>query len=311
MKALPLDPDNLRLVLAVAQAGSLSKVALQEHTSQPQISKAIAQVEAQCGAKIFRRTGRGMTLTDFGKAIVPRMENWLLAGYTLAEDIRGLSGSAIGHVRLAIPPVLSSPMMSMLFLRLRETHPGVRISFLEGYFEQIRAWLDSGQVDLGVTLRYEGQPHPGALHLVDFPVYLCSGPNDRITRVPSIPLTALDGLPLVVHAESGMFYQMLERLCQERAVTLYPALEANSLEIQKDIASSGVAYALLGQNAIARDVHRGRLQASLLVHPSVTQHLEIEFPKNGPIGLPARETARLLGEIIREAAAKGILHGRV
>lgn len=307
MKKPPLDPEKLRLILAVAQAGSLSKVALQEHSSQPYVSKVIAQAEAECGGRIFRRTGRGMVLTDFGKTILPRIESWLTAGHLLAEEIRGLSGEAAGHVRLATLPALSSPLMGMLFLRLRQTFAGIRVSFLEGYVEQVHAWLESGQADLGITLRYEGAPRPGARHLVDFDIYLCGAPHDSVTRAPTVPLAALDGLPLVVHGKPGLLHQRLQRVFAEHGLALNACIEANSLAIQKDIAASGAAYALLSHNAVAADVQAGRLQASRIVSPGLTQSLDLEFSKNGPVSRPTREVARQLAEIVRERTDQGLL----
>jgi LysR family transcriptional regulator, nitrogen assimilation regulatory protein len=305
MRKPPFDPGKLRLILQVAQSGSLSKVALQERSSQPYISKVIAQVEAECGAPIFRRTGRGMLLTDFGRAVLPRIESWLTAGHLLAEDIHGLSGAAAGHVRLATLPTLSSPWMGRLFQQVRDAFPDIRLSFLEGYAEQIRSWLKNGQADIGVTLRYDGAPREGAHPLVHFDLHLCGAPGDALTRAPTVPFAALDRLPLVVHSQPGLLHDRLQQLCAARALVLDPVVQANSVAIQKDIAASGTAYALLSHTAVATDVQAGRLQASRIVDPPVPQLLDLEFSSTGPVTRPTREVAARLREMVREAAGTG------
>lgn len=307
MSKAPFDPEKLRLIVEVAQLGSLSKVALQEHNSQPYISKVISQLEADCGERIFRRTGRGMLLTDFGKAVLPRIQTWLDEGHAMVEDIRGLSGAVTGQVRLATLPSLGSPMMGTLYLRMSEAFPGIQLRFMEGYVEQVQSWLENGQADLGVTLRYEGKPTKGAYPLVDFDIYLCAQLRDKVTRSPTVPFSALNGLPLIVHSRPGMLYRRLERLCGERGMALNAIVEVNSLGIQRDIAAAGGGYALLSHNAIAQDLHTGRLQASRIVDPPITQHLELEFSKSGPLSRPVREVAQQLRKVVKDAAEKGVL----
>ena len=50
---------SVKLFLEVAEAGSLSKVAARRQTVQSHISRQITDFEAQCGGRLFRRTGRG------------------------------------------------------------------------------------------------------------------------------------------------------------------------------------------------------------------------------------------------------------
>lgn len=307
MNKATFDPEKLRLIVAVAETASLSKVALRERLSQPYLSKVIGMVEAACGGRIFLRTGRGMKLTEFGEAVLPRFRGWLSEGLAMAEDIRGLSGTVTGLVRLATLPSLGSLVMGALFLRLRKTHPGIRVRFMEAYVEQVRDWLDNGQADLGVTLRYDGDPQKGAHPLMEFDMYLCAAMSDRVTRSPNVPFASLDGLPLVVHSTPGLLHRRLERLFGERSMTLNVLVEANSLGIQRDIAAAGGGYALLSHNAIAQDLHSGRLQASRIVDPPLTQYLDLEFSRNGPVTRPMQEVARMLRDIVREAAEKGML----
>lgn len=64
-------------ILDAVELGSLSKVAMLHNTNQPQISRQMNELEAQCGGRLFNRTGRGVELhmgamsrscfTDYGR----------------------------------------------------------------------------------------------------------------------------------------------------------------------------------------------------------------------------------------------------
>ncbi len=62
---------RLKLFIQVAEAGSLSKAAVLLDSVQSAISRQIAALERDCGRRLFDRTGRGVTLTDFGKRVFP------------------------------------------------------------------------------------------------------------------------------------------------------------------------------------------------------------------------------------------------
>ncbi len=305
-----IDADKLRLIVEVAQLGSLSRVALVHHTSQPYVSKVIAQMEGEWGARIFRRTGRGMVLTDFGEAVLPRIREWLADSQRLLDDFKALAGTAAGEVRLATLPSFSSPVMSALFVRVRDRFPGIRLRFMEGYMEQIESWLQNGQADLGICLRYGGEPREGDLHLADFDIDLCGAPGDPLLAGESVAFAALSGLPLVVHSQPGPLYRHLLGLFEERGMALRTVLEVNSVAIQRDVAASGCGYALLTHNAVADALQAGRIGAARVVDPPLVHHLDLSVSRNGPLGSATREVMALLRETVRDLLASGELKAR-
>lgn len=68
-----LDP-KWSVFIKVAELGSLTKAATAIDVPQSMVSRHISQLEQQCGSRLFRRTGRGVVLTEFGEQIFPRIE---------------------------------------------------------------------------------------------------------------------------------------------------------------------------------------------------------------------------------------------
>jgi LysR family transcriptional regulator, nitrogen assimilation regulatory protein len=277
-----------RLFLDAADHGSLSKVAVLHGTSQPHISRQIQELEQQCGARLFERTGRGVALTALGQRIAPKVRIWLTGTEQLDHEIRSTAGQTMGRVRLGTLPSLAHPFVSTLFARLNARHPLLQLSVREGQGAQLETWLDDGSLDLALLFRH-GQPNGSdALSLAEAETFLIGPVGDPVTARATIKFKALDGLPLVTFCRPSTWREQLEHLARERSVRLNVVLEADSLALQLGIASQGGAYALLGSYAIevARSQHR--FQAARLVDPPIVRHIALAVARAGQISPATR-----------------------
>ncbi|KGF80034.1 LysR family transcriptional regulator [Massilia sp. JS1662] len=146
-----------RLLVAVADAGNISRGAERVGITQSGASQAIAQLEAALGFKVFTRERRHIGMTALGEQVVEQaraMVERLDAIRALADDSRGLSG---GRIRLASFPSVISKLLLGLLRDFQRRHPGIALVALEGTDEEVEAWLGAGTVELGVVLN----PAPG------------------------------------------------------------------------------------------------------------------------------------------------------
>src|SRR5918997_6712236 len=96
-----LDVKQLRVLKAVAEHGSFSAAAEALAYTQPAISQQVAALEKRAGAQLVDRTGRGVRLTDAGRALVDHADA-VLARLAAAEaELEAIAGVRGGRVRLA------------------------------------------------------------------------------------------------------------------------------------------------------------------------------------------------------------------
>ena len=122
----------LKLFIDVAELGSLTRAARLYGTTQPHISRQLNELERECGGRLFRRTGRGVLLTDLGEQIMPRVRAWLMDTDQLVNDIKKASGTPVGTVRIGVLPSTAHPLVSTLYFRLKEAFPLVKLVVREG-----------------------------------------------------------------------------------------------------------------------------------------------------------------------------------
>lgn len=126
------EPDwaLLRAFLEVARSGSLSRAALALGSSQPTLSRQMAQLEAQLGHALFERSTRGVRLTEAGAALRAPAERMREQAQQFALVAAGRSTTLAGTVRVTASEVVSAYVLPGLLVGLRQAHPEIQIELV-------------------------------------------------------------------------------------------------------------------------------------------------------------------------------------
>lgn len=141
-----------RLVLAVADAGSITHAAAQVGMTQSGASQAIAQLEDTFGAPLFTRERRQTVPTALGLRVADEarvMLDALRRIQALSGEARGVAG---GTLRLASFPMVFSTVLPPVLRRFRQLHPAIDVVSLEASDDEVEALLAAGAIDVGVVL---------------------------------------------------------------------------------------------------------------------------------------------------------------
>lgn len=294
-----MNPNDFRLFLEVAELGSFTKAAAQRQTVQSHISRQISELESACGGALFRRTGRGVVLTDLGQHIETRVRGWLRDTDQLLADIRVDAGVPMGEVKLGILPSAAHPLMTRLYLRLQAEYPRIKLNIREGQGGELDALLDTGSVDMAVLFRYQKPASPDEKLLSTVGTYLVSRPGDPLTRNETVDFNRLEGLRLVLPRRPAHWRAVLDETARGKGFTLQAEVEADSLRVQKElVAHSAHLYSLLGPFSIADELRSGRLQAARIVNPDCRRHVTLSLPKQGQLTPASKIVARLVRETV-------------
>jgi len=294
-----MNPSSVRLFLEVAEAGSLSKVAARRQTVQSHISRQITDFEVECGGTLFRRTGRGVALTELGTRAVARLRPWLQETEQLTQELRSESGLLLGGVRLGIIPSAAHPLATRLFERLQAEHPGIRLDIAEAQGADLDAMLDSGAVDLAVLFRFQKPGGGEERQLCVAHTYLVSAPGDPLTEEATLNFARLAGLRLVLPRSPSHWRHALDETARSLGFKLEPVVEADSLTVQKELVARGPGlYSILGPYSVSTELRTGRLQASKLVRPDLTRYIALALPKQGKLSPACRVVANMLQQLV-------------
>ncbi|PRY41365.1 LysR family transcriptional regulator [Umezawaea tangerina] len=171
-----LDVLRLRILAAVAAHGSVTKAAKELNYSQPAVSHHLARLEAETGAKLVQRVGRGIRLTPEGEHLARRAGEIVGRVDAAAAELSAMVGLRTGRVRVAGFQSALAALVPHAAGTLRGVHPGVELHLVEAHPRVALDLLRAGKVDVAVVFRYD-EPPPAdirAAHLFDDPVYLLS-----------------------------------------------------------------------------------------------------------------------------------------
>lgn len=293
--------NDIRLFLEVAELGSFSKVAAQRSTVQSHISRQISHFETSCGGALFRRTGRGVVLTEFGEHVQQRVRVWLKDSEEMFAEIKQTANVPMGEVKIGVLPSAAHPLMTHVFKKLHREYPKIKLNIREGQGSELDALLDTGVVDMAILFRYKKPSGNDETLLATASTYLVSSPGLSLTYSETVDFKRLEGLPLVLPRRPSHWRSILDETARSKGFSLISEVEADSLRVQKEIiAANPHMYALLGPFSIDDELKMGKLQAAKVTGPDLKRFVTLALPKQGLF----TEASRIVSKLIQETVAE-------
>jgi DNA-binding transcriptional LysR family regulator len=173
-----LDVTRLRVLDAFARLGSVTAAAKELHYTQPTVSHHLARLEAETGAQLLQRAGRGVRLTPAGQLLADRAAE-IIGRIDVADaELAAHVGLTAGRVRLASFSSVIDSLVPRAVAALTSKHPGLQIGLTNTQPPEALELLRTGKIDVAIIFRYDDtEPEPGDVrlhHLFDDPLYLLS-----------------------------------------------------------------------------------------------------------------------------------------
>lgn len=128
--AEPLDWTSLRDFLAVAESGSLSRAARRLRVSQPTLTRRMAALEARFRTDLFRRTPRGIELTEVGELLLQPARQMQEEAVAAEVAVSGRDAALAGNVRITATEGLAVYWLTPVLAAWQAERPAIEIDVL-------------------------------------------------------------------------------------------------------------------------------------------------------------------------------------
>lgn len=289
---------DFRMLLAVAESGSLSKAAARLSVSHPVVSKTIAELERTVGTRLFDRNARGVEPTPFGRALVD-------CGVAMFDDLhRGLrrvellSDPTAGELRLgATGPAIDGLVLAAMESLLSQ-HPRIEFHVLEGDAATLYRALYDRSIDLAVSRPFRS----GADHDQEFSVealfeeqfFAVAGLQSPWVRRRKIKLAELLDAPWVMPEHGNPAGSLIADGFRSEGIPLKARVVSNSLAIRIRLVASQGFLTMLPGSMLHFGANRLPVKALPVALPIKSQKYEIVTLKNRTIS-PVTRT--FIGEL--------------
>jgi DNA-binding transcriptional LysR family regulator len=282
------DLESLRLLVQVAELGSVGKAARAVGIAQPSATKRLAALERRARLPLLVRTPQGSVLTDDGKLVVAWAVTLLAAADEFRTSLSALRADRAATLRIAASMTIAEALLPRWLSLLRAQEPSVHVGLtVTNSAEVARLVLKATDTDVGFV---EG---PGVLDGLASRVV---GTDELIVVVTPAhpwarrrrPLTApeLAATPLVVREAGSGTRETLDRvLARHDPVT--PQLALGSNAAVKGAAVAGIAPAVLSRHAVEAELTAGTLVPIGVADLRLERRLRAVWPKGRRLTGPA------------------------
>jgi len=126
---------HLEHLLAVAETGSFSRAAEQQHLTQSALSRSIQSLEDDLGARLIDRTGKRNELTPLGQAVAARARRMVFEAAELRRSAELLKQGDLGAIRIGLGSGPGAMLMTPFLVHMARHHPDVQVSVSPGATE--------------------------------------------------------------------------------------------------------------------------------------------------------------------------------
>lgn len=261
-----LDLRHLRHAMALAEHGNFYRAAEACHISQPAMTRSIQALEKHLGVKLFHRLREGVELTEFGRVLISRSQDLVLAAGDIEREIQLSKELETGMLVVGIGPYFGAAIAGQLTARLHARFPKLRIKLLGAPWKDFPALIRARKVDLVLASLSElaEQPEFETFALPALPIYWVCRAGHPLTRLktlqsadlvpygfasPTLPRPVEEGLRMI--ATPGIPEEWIQRGL--------PTIECESSAILISLIKHGDALTMMHPFMIHEELARGEL----------------------------------------------------
>ncbi|EKO37678.1 MAG: transcriptional regulator [Solidesulfovibrio magneticus str. Maddingley MBC34] len=235
---------NLKAFVEVVRQGGFSKAARALFSTQSTVSKAVGQLEAECGEALLERLGTGVRLTAAGELVHVRALAMLAESEHLAAELADLRGLLSGRLRLGLPIFGSARLFAPLFAEYRSRWPQVEIELMEQGSARLEEALLAGEVELGVSLLPIGEAFSWQ-PVRDDPMMAVLAADHPLRGRASLRLAELAADPFILFEQGFALNTRIEHACSLRGFAPRLAARSGQLDFIIALVAAGLGVALL------------------------------------------------------------------
>src|SRR5689334_13080911 len=233
--------SDMRILLSVVEAGSMGRAAEQLGTSQPAISRAIADLERGLGVRLLDRGRRGIEPTSYGRALIRRgvaVFDELQQG---VRDIEFLADPTAGELRVGASIALAAGFVAAAVERLTRQYPRLNFHLFAADTGAACRALEERRIDLAIVHMVEPLPSEelDADILFDEPQVVAAAPESPWTRRRSLTLADLMDEPWTLAPVETHFGSLAREAFRANGLGLPKRLISSSLPVRQALVASG------------------------------------------------------------------------
>lgn len=248
-----MELHQLRYFVAVAETGSFREAAAQCHVAQPSLSQQIKKLERGLDRKLFDRLGRRSTLTESGRALLPRARAILTAVREAESDLSHDIEAGRGRLAVGAIPTIAPFLLPRPIRRFVGELPLAELSVCEDLTEVLVDRLLNAELDLAILSLPIDDSKIATATLLNEPLLVVAARAKDLAEKSEWKLDEFEGRPAVVLHEMHCLGQQIRGFCQGRGVKQRIVCHTTQLSTVQRLVALGLGISLVPRMCAVTD----------------------------------------------------------
>lgn len=266
---------NLYTFLQVASIQNFTQASRILGYSQSNVSAQIQQLEADVGAKLFDRIGRGVVLTQYGQHLVPYAEQIV----SLASKVDSMLWSEkdmIGVLRLGMIESLFDVCFESIILRFTERFPKVKVDLTLEATPALLAMLKKGQLDIACLIDDSlANIEWNCCYEKEVEVVVVSGQKNHLARKRNLQFRDLASEKFILMEDIAPYMVHFYHALKDHDISIRPFLTLQSARMARHIVEDSVYLSYLPLYVVKKSIAEGRIVPLELQDYKLTQNIQL------------------------------------
>src|SRR5262245_6584105 len=263
---------QLKAFLLTARYGSFSRAAERLFITQSGMSVLVRELEAQLGFRLFERTTRKVTLTEFGSRLLPIADRSLLELEAAATNIGRSASAAKGSVVVGAAPFPAAQLLPRAIAAYAAREPKIQVRLVDAAGERLVDMVRYGEVDVAVSgVRHEA-PGVECASLARFRLMLVRAADAPVHLPREVAWSEVAAQRLVGFPADYSIQQLVDEQLRRAGRQAPPEQTCHYLETQIAMAEIGAGMAVIPAFAAPACASR-KVRLHTIVDPVVTSDL--------------------------------------
>jgi LysR family pca operon transcriptional activator len=260
----------LRVADALDTHGSLLKAGAALGLSQPALSRSLRELEAIVGTRLFARHARGVRPTEAGIVVIRLARRMLAELRRVEEELDAVGEAEGGAVAIGVLPVAAVGMLPGALIRLRESHPRLRVRLQQGRTEELLPLLAARELDLVVGRLYEPAVPDGFLReaLWEEPISVLARAGHPLLAAPRVTAAMIARYELVLPTVSQRVGLEIDQVLGLLGLPRDVALRSSSYGFIREMLLASDCISIMPRSMMVGDLLRGTLKVVPLPVPA-------------------------------------------
>ncbi|MDO9401936.1 MAG: LysR family transcriptional regulator [Polaromonas sp.] len=250
---MQFDLTDLRLFVAAADEGNITRAAERQHLSLAAASARIKSLETQSGLSLLYREARGVRLTPPGEAFLYHARGVLRQADQLRVDLQEYGGGLRGHLRVFANTTAVTDFLPEILPGFLTDNPKINIDLQEKPNPEIARGVLDGRADIGIVAGKVDTLGLEAIHFSTDRLVLATAKNHRLARRKKIAFAeTLDDDQIGMQSGSTL-QTFLAQVTDALGKPLKLRIQLSSFDAMCRMIGAGVGVGIVPESAARRN----------------------------------------------------------